>query len=301
MLISVIINCFNGSQFLSRAIESVLVQSFEQFELIVFDNCSTDGSPEIVRRYQDKRIRLISSNEQNVIPLYAARNAAVDHTSGEIVCFLDCDDLMLPERLSLIANTFSDDCVHWMCTSYLKYAEQNRQLSTHKQKSVHGDVDVETLVDSYNVGILTCAYRKEIFDVLHFNPEFNIVGDYVFNVLCAAYYQGVFLDIATAVYFEHGQNISLTQKEHWSAELNALAELLMSVRSVGYVPRWVGRLARRSRMLAYYLESVGTPKTSLMLLRPLSLLLIYSPALFARALVVRFAPNKILNKLKKST
>lgn len=299
MLISVIINCFNGSQFLSRAIDSILVQSFENFELIIFDNCSTDDSPEIVKRYQDERVRLVSSREPQVIPLYAARNEAVDHASGDIVCFLDCDDLMLPGRLSLIAETFSEASIQWMCTSYLKYVEKNQQLSRHTQESVDGDLSVEILVDSYNVGVLTCAYRKEIFNVLRFNSELNIIGDYVFNVLCAAYYRGVYLDIATAVYVEHGQNISLTQKERWSVELNSLAKLLISVQRAGYAPKWIGRLVRRSVILAHYLEAVAAPTISLTLLKPLSVLLVYSPAFFGRALVVRFVPNRILNRLKK--
>lgn len=298
MLISVIINCFNGSNFLARAIDSVLAQRFERFELIVFDNCSTDGSAKIVKSYKDSKVRLVSSSQLNVIPLYAARNKAVDHARGEVICFLDCDDFMLPGRLSLIADTFSDASVHWMCTTYLKYVEQNRDFSQHKQKCVYGHIDVTALISDYNIGILTCAYRKEIFTTLRFSEKFNIIGDYVFNILCAAYYRGVFVDIATAIYIEHGQNISVTQKDCWSVELTLLTELLLLVRGAECSPNWLQRFARRSKILACYLESVGTTNISVQLVSTLSLLLLYSPAMFGRALVVRCVPSNMLNKLR---
>ena len=87
MLISVIINCYNGAIFLGRAIESVLSQRYKHFEIIVFDNCSTDESASIVENYLDSRIRLVSSELPEVVPLYMARNKAVVHARGSVLLF----------------------------------------------------------------------------------------------------------------------------------------------------------------------------------------------------------------------
>ena len=84
-------NCHNGEKFLSESLSSILNQTYNNWEIIFFDNASNDKSREILKNYNDKRIKYFKNNK--LVDLYKARNLAVDQCSGEYISFLDTDDL----------------------------------------------------------------------------------------------------------------------------------------------------------------------------------------------------------------
>jgi glycosyltransferase involved in cell wall biosynthesis len=96
-LVSVIMNVRNGSHFLREALDSVLAQAFADWELIVWDDRSTDDSAAIIRQYRDPRIRYFLSPEET--PLGQARERAIHQATGQWLAFLDQDDVWLPGKL----------------------------------------------------------------------------------------------------------------------------------------------------------------------------------------------------------
>ena len=293
MLITVIINCFNGADFLGRAIESVLSQSYEKFELVIFDNCSDDESMSIAQGFLDDRILLISAESDHVLPLYQARNEALCYVRGEVFCFLDCDDLMLPDRLELIAKTFVDDKIDWMCTAYLKYVEERGEFSLHRQMNCDGEIRSCDLIDRYNIGILTCCYRTQIYEVVRFNSRFSIIGDFIFNVACASMFRGRYIDSPTAIYVEHGKNLSLTRKKLWAEELRKVFKLSVAIQDSSLLGvHWAVGLGRRSKVLCNYLEAVNPENSSWTVIQSFFGLCLHSFTLLPRAIVVRFLPFK---------
>ena len=96
-LVSAIIAVYNGEGCVARAIDSVLAQQFESFELIVVDDASRDATPRVLAGYGD-RLRVIRRKRNR--GLAASRNHAVDHARGQFVAFLDADDVWLPGRLA---------------------------------------------------------------------------------------------------------------------------------------------------------------------------------------------------------
>lgn len=97
-LVSVIINCYNGERYLREAIDSVIAQTYTNWEIIFWDNQSTDSSAEIVGSYTDDRIRYFYAPKHT--PLGEARNLAVERSRGEYINFLDADDVWMPEKLA---------------------------------------------------------------------------------------------------------------------------------------------------------------------------------------------------------
>jgi glycosyltransferase involved in cell wall biosynthesis len=100
--VSVIMTIFNGKKFLHEAIDSVLLQTLKDFELIIIDDGSTDSSLEIVKSYNDQRIKLLI-NEVNRGQSYS-RNRGIKMASGEYIAVMDGDDIMYPNRLEIQMN-----------------------------------------------------------------------------------------------------------------------------------------------------------------------------------------------------
>jgi glycosyltransferase involved in cell wall biosynthesis len=97
-LVSVIMNCLNCEKYLRQAIDSVFAQTFSSWEIIFWDNASTDCSGEIAQSYGS---RLRYFREEETVFLGAARDHAVSQAQGEYVALLDCDDIWLPHNLAV--------------------------------------------------------------------------------------------------------------------------------------------------------------------------------------------------------
>jgi len=101
-LVSIIMNCHNGEHFLKDSINSIINQSYKNWELIFWDNKSTDNSRKILKLYNDKRIKYYYSNRYNT--LYKSRNLAIKKAKGKFISFLDTDDMWGREKLRKQVN-----------------------------------------------------------------------------------------------------------------------------------------------------------------------------------------------------
>jgi glycosyltransferase involved in cell wall biosynthesis len=100
---------YNREFYIAEAIESVLEQDFENFELIIVDDFSTDNTVEIVKSYQKKDTRIqVYVNEKNLGD-YPNRNRAVSHAKGDYIMFVDSDDKLYPQTISKILKDISED------------------------------------------------------------------------------------------------------------------------------------------------------------------------------------------------
>jgi glycosyltransferase involved in cell wall biosynthesis len=97
--VSVVMSVYNGEKYLREAVESILTQTFDDFEFLIVDDCSTDASPGILNDYQqrDKRIKVIKNGRN--IGLTRSLNKAIKQSSGDYIARLDADDISLPQRL----------------------------------------------------------------------------------------------------------------------------------------------------------------------------------------------------------
>jgi glycosyltransferase involved in cell wall biosynthesis len=98
-MVSVIIPAYNQGHYLGEAIQSVLSQTYQDFEVLVIDDGSTDNTAEIARSFSDPRIQYIYQDNRG---LSGARNTGIRHARGEYLTYLDSDDQFLPEKLELL-------------------------------------------------------------------------------------------------------------------------------------------------------------------------------------------------------
>ena len=116
-LVSIIMPSYNTSNYIEASIESVRHQTYENWELIIVDDCSTDDTDEVVRPFlSDRRIRYLK-NEQNS-GAAISRNWALREAKGKWIAFLDSDDLWLPEKLEKQVAFMEQNGYHFSYTNY---------------------------------------------------------------------------------------------------------------------------------------------------------------------------------------
>lgn len=107
-MVSIITPCYNSEDFISQTIESVISQTYSDWEMLIVDDCSSDRSPEIVREYmeRDQRIRYLKTDKRSGSPTMP-RNIGIENAKGRYIAFLDSDDLWLPTKLEEQMKVFS--------------------------------------------------------------------------------------------------------------------------------------------------------------------------------------------------
>lgn len=119
MKVSVVIAVYNRARYIGECVESILAQDFQDFEIVVADDHSDDGTIEILRQMavKDKRIRIIANQRHRFIETL---NMAMDEAQGEYIARIDSDDVMISERLDRQVAILDQDPTLTVCTSWYK-------------------------------------------------------------------------------------------------------------------------------------------------------------------------------------
>lgn len=175
--VSVIIPVYNRAIFVGAAIESILAQTFADFELIVIDDGSTDATPEMVRSFADPRIRLVGHECNLGIP--AARNSGLAAARGEYVATLDSDDIAHPKRLERQVAFLDAHPDHALVGSWTTDMDENgRPLGKIRRKPTRpADVRAKLLFGG-SITNSTIMGRTEILRRYGYREEFRVRQDY---------------------------------------------------------------------------------------------------------------------------
>ena len=207
-LVSIVINCYNGEKYLRQSIYSVLEQSYQNFELIFWDNKSTDQSKNIIQSYQDKRIRYFYSQKHTT--LYQARNLSLKECKGDFVCFLDVDDYFLKNKIAKQLSYFNDQKVGVVYSNYYRYYEDinKKKLLTNKQLP-SGNL-TQYILEESQISFMTVMIRKKSLDSLKFNfdRKYSIIGDYDLLYRLSFNWDFCYIEEPLAVYRIHKDNFS---------------------------------------------------------------------------------------------
>ena len=218
-LVSVIMNCYNGAKYLDESIQSVISQTYDNWELIFWDNRSEDKSSEIFKKYQDKRFKYFYANKHT--SLYEARNLAIQKSTGDFISFLDTDDLWDKQKLEKQMDYFDDHSIGLVYSNYwLVKKDLRKKKISFRKKLYRGDVYNE-LLNNYNIGILTVIIRKKNYEELKkkFDERFSIIGDFDLFLRLSKLCKFESVQTPLAYYRLHGKNLSTIHKEKEIEEL----------------------------------------------------------------------------------
>jgi glycosyltransferase involved in cell wall biosynthesis len=153
--VSIITPSYKSERFISQTIESVLAQTYQNWEMIIVDDVSPDNSNKIIEEYikQDSRIKLIKL-EKNSGPAIA-RNRAIEEAQGRYIAFLDADDLWMPEKLEKQIKFMTDNDLAFTYSSYDLIDEDGNDLGSFVTKEF---ISYEGMLKTCSVGCLTAIY-----------------------------------------------------------------------------------------------------------------------------------------------
>ncbi|MGG2024822.1 glycosyltransferase [Gottfriedia sp. S16(2024)] len=146
VLVSVIIPTFNREKLINRTIESVLSQTYTNFEVIIVDDASTDNTEKVIKGFRDERIKYIrlEENSRGTKP----RNIGILESKGELIALLDSDDVWLPNKLEKQIEFIKDDIGNdFMCfTDVILKADNSKEVKSRNREIIEGEDILEYII-----------------------------------------------------------------------------------------------------------------------------------------------------------
>jgi len=291
-LVSIIVNCFNGEKYLEKALQSILDQTYQNWEVILWDNKSSDNSKKIFLDYKEKRFKYFFSGDHT--PLYKARNQAIEASKGEIVAFLDTDDWWDKNKLQKQVVFFNDDSVGLVYSNCNLFYEDIKKVKLFKKKKLNSGYITKQLFKSYDVGILTILIRRSAYNsILGFNNKYNIIGDFDIVIRLSSNWKFECIQEPLAYYRIHSQNFS---SNSGSLEIDELEDWLLD-KNINSNKNFKPHLHFVSQRILY-LKTVNLIKNK-KILKALKNILNY-PIGFNKLKLLFYIilPSKILKKVK---
>lgn len=212
-LVSVIMPTYQGAAFVGETIESVLAQTYEPIELVIVDDASTDGTPDIVEGYSDRaRIRLERGTER--VGPTRRRNEAISLSQGPLIAWLDQDDLWFPEKTERQVEVMLERPeVGLVYTGYEAFDGETGDTIPWRDRDseAEGDVLVPLFVRGCFVGSLTALFRREVLERRNLRlreKDFSFGDDYYLWLTLSLDWQVARIDEVLARYRRHAENES---------------------------------------------------------------------------------------------
>jgi len=207
--VSVIIPAYNQANFIDKAINSVLKQTYQDFEIIVVDDGCTDDTEDVIRGFPDKRVKYIKKYKKNK-GISVARNIGIKVARGKYIAFLDSDDEFLPERLGkqvqLLQNKSSE--VGVVCSWSYNIDEKGNYICKRCLPKKDGYI-YEDLLSTNPISVPTVLIRKECFNrVGLFDDLLNTQQDWDMWIRIAKYYRFALIKIPLVKYRLHPNQVS---------------------------------------------------------------------------------------------
>ncbi len=154
--VSIIIPVYNAEKFIGKTIESVLNQTYKDWEMLLFNDKSKDDSLKIIKKYseKDERIKVIDSKEN--VGVVVARNKLIEIATGEFIAFLDADDYWREQKLEKQIKYMKEQNALISCTEYIRVTEDEKEINDIIIKEI---ITYEDMLKNNYLGCLTVIYN----------------------------------------------------------------------------------------------------------------------------------------------
>lgn len=215
--VSVVIGAYNCEKFIRETVQSVIDQSFRDWELIIVDDCSTDSTCQVINQIKDDRIRLIRLEKNSGIPAIP-RNVAMKSAKGDYIAFLDHDDLWLPQKLEKQVDFLEKNKDTFLVYTKCVVQKDGRQLRVNPRKPRSGRIFEELFLHSNFIDVMTVMIRNKKEDNPYFfneDKELAAAEDYALWLSIALKEKISFIDEPLAIYRMHSAGLSKGAFSHF--------------------------------------------------------------------------------------
>ena len=226
MLVSVIIPTFNRARLLTRAIDSVLKQSYGKIEIIVVDDGSTDDTQLVVTEIakQTNRIKYIKKSNGGCA---SARNKGLQIADGSLISFLDSDDTLVPEAIYALASALTESKSEFVYSPSIEIYENGSEVISRPAAAFCPEIFALEHFKTTNARPAAILYKKEVFTkVCGFDESLKFNEDSDFLQRVAIYYRGFYIDTPTVKVYHHQNNKSKNRIEIYKSLLKSSESIL---------------------------------------------------------------------------
>lgn len=210
LIVSIIMPAYNSEKYIGVAVESLLVQTFQDFEIIVINDCSTDKTVEKVSRFQDKRIKILHT-PQNV-GAAEARNLGLRYAQGKYIAFLDADDYAYPTRLEKQVSFLEKNAAIDLIGTWTEIAnERGEAINTFCLSLPVNHLPIKLLFQ--NCFALSSVMMRNRFKDVNFDGSYAPAEDYEFWTKLVGRANFAILPKTLIRYLEHSQGISKVKED----------------------------------------------------------------------------------------
>lgn len=224
--VSIIVPIYNSEKYLEQCLNSVLRQTYTNYEVILIDDGSTDDSRRIYNRFIEFDNRFVSYYQKNQ-GVSAARNHGLDVAEGEIIIFLDSDDVLFPTFLEYIVHPFMDG-KNLICFSAINFKKEIQSMDVtgiQVQEYTPEQLIENLLYHRKQLSITRAAYRREKYPKLRFKEELYICEDVIMLLEILISYTEFVPFIETNLYGYRIHKGSLTHYGNWRRKLTGLVAM----------------------------------------------------------------------------
>ncbi|WP_196801526.1 glycosyltransferase family 2 protein [Pseudobutyrivibrio ruminis] len=211
--ISVIVPVYNVKDCLGRCIESVISQTYQNWELLLIDDGATDGSGELCDQYEqiDYRIKVYHQKNQGVS---VARNRGIDLARGEYICFIDSDDSIETEMFEKLKNAIVHDSCDFVMCGFKRIYDERIENQIYPESILHGSKEIGMFIQNNYLKWLISSpcgrlYKRSLIDKLRYDESMKLGEDLHFNI---RYFQKcntvTVIESPLYLYYDYGNSLT---------------------------------------------------------------------------------------------
>jgi glycosyltransferase involved in cell wall biosynthesis len=255
-LVSIVLPVYNGEKYLAESLDSVFAQTYQNWELVIINDGSSDGTEKLIFKYQDKRIKYLP-NDGNKGIIFSL-NRGIEESKGIYIARLDADDIALPDRIEKQVKFLSENAEFAMCGSYFRTIDSKGNLLKNVEFPSN-NTDAQSFLLLHNCFCHSAIMmRTNIAKDLKYDEKFQVCEDYDLWYRISRTGKILNLPVFTTLYRVHDNNMSTRKSEIMFAHVNKINKRILDDLGIEYSNT---ELEAHSNALCYNVPFFGNPES----------------------------------------
>jgi len=228
-LVSIIVNCYNSQKYLKETIKSITSQTYLNYEVIFYDNQSSDNTVKIIKSFNNSKFKIHSSKSKLV--LGEARNKAIKKAKGDYIAFLDSDDYWAPNKLELQIKKFQSFPNLGLVYSDAIYFNSKKEMQLYKYRKAYAGNCTKPILLDYFLCMSSCLVKMDIIKKykIFFDNQLMVCEDPDFFLQISYYSDFDYCRQPLTYYRLHESSLTANNRELFFDEINIIISKIKQI------------------------------------------------------------------------